>query len=758
MNNKIKKSGSATKGELDISLLAAILEDAPISIGFHGRDSNILWVNKAYQEATGLSLRKLRGKKCYRAWGLNRFCDGCPVTEALKTGKPQERELTPQNQAHWPLAQGSWLVKAIPVKGVKGNVIGVIEVTIDITESKKIEDALRNSEYRFRELFNNMDTCVAVYEAKNYGQDFIFKDFNKAAEKVDKIKKEALIGKSVLKVFPGVKEFGLFEIFQRVWKTGKPQAHPVTLYKDNRIAGWRENYVYKLPSGEVVAIYSDVTARKQIEESLKQSYSLLSATLESTADGILVIDAHGKVSSFNQKFLTMWRIPKTMADKPDDRELLEAVLEQLEDPIAFLARVEELYRFPQDSSWEELKFRDGRVFERYSQPQRLGDVVVGRVWSFRDMTERKKIEDALQRSEQEKRMVLDSVSELIVYQDTQSTILWANKAAGESVGLIPCQIIGKKCYEVWHNRSIPCSVCAVRDCVLTGLPKSSENKTSDGRYWKVNAQPLKDDKGAVTGVIETTIDITHQKKVEDGLRRDKRVVEKQLEDSRRLADIGTLAATIAHELRNPLGVINTASYNLKIKIGDNENLTKHIINIEKKIAESSQIIDNLLSYSRIKMPNYAKLAVFSVLNDGLVYCRIKYAGYGVEVKINSGNCPKDLVIEADFVQITALFSNILDNAYQAFADKKGRIDISVDCDKEKGVFNIVFADNGCGMEKDQLMKAFDPFFTTRPRGIGLGLNVCQQIVNLHFGSIDIKSKKGEGTSVYISLPVRGNNE
>lgn len=623
----------------------------------------------------------------------------------------------------------------------------------DITERKKAEDALRNSEHRFRELFNNMDTCVAIYEAKNDGSDFIFKDFNKAAERVEKIKKEALIGKSVLEVFPGVREFGLFEVFQKAWKTGKPQVHPVTLYKDKRITGWKENYVYKLPGGEIVAIYSDVTARKQIEESLKQSYSLLSATLESTADGILVVDVQGRVSSFNQKFLELWRIPKIIADRMDDQQLLKFVLDQLEDPAAFLARVQELYKSPQDSSWEELRFRDGRVFERYSQPQHLGDAVVGRVWSFRNITERKKIEAALQKSEQEKRMVLDRVSELIVYQDTQNNILWANKAAAESAGLTTDQIIGRKCYEVWHRRSEPCLVCAARKCLVTGKFESSEIQTQDGKFWQVNANPLKEGDNVI-GVIETTIDITERKKTENGLRRDKKKIEKQLDDSRRLADIGTLAATVAHELRNPLGVIGTASYNLRVKIGDNENLIKHIKNIEKKIAESDQIINNLLSYSRLKMPDYAKLNVSSVLDDCLASCLNKYAGYGVEVKTIYGNCPKDLLIDADPAHIAALFSNILDNAYQAFNDKKGRIVISIDCDKKKDTLNIVFADNGCGMEEAELDKAFEPFFTTRSRGMGLGLSVCRQVINLHSGAIDIKSKKGEGTSVYVSLPLR----
>ncbi len=255
-------------------------------------------------------------------------------------------------------------------------------------------------------------------------------------------------------------------------------------------------------------------------------------------------------------------------------------------------------------------------------------------------------------------------------------------------------------------------------------------------------------------MIEATVDITHQKNIEDELRQEKKVIEKQLEDSRRLADIGTLAATIAHELRNPLGVINTAVYNLRKKAGDSQGLITHITNIEKKIAESDQIIKNLLSYSRLKMPNYVKVDVFAILDDCIAFCRNKYSEWDVEVKVDYNNCQRNFSIDADSTQVVALFSNVLDNAYQAFHNKNGLISISAECDAEKGVFNIVFADNGCGMDDFELAKAFEPFFTTRSRGIGLGLSVCCLVVNLHSGSIALKSKKDEGTSVYVSLPVR----
>ncbi|MHC4641206.1 MAG: PAS domain-containing protein [Planctomycetota bacterium] len=127
------------------------------------------------------------------------------------------------------------------------------------------ENLIEEYQAKFKVLFDNVSSGVAIYEARNDGEDFVFVDFNTAAEETEHIKKEELIGKSVLDVFPGVKEFGLFDVFQRVYKTGTPEHLPVSVYKDERIAGWRENYVFKLPSKQVVAIYDDVSVKKRTE-------------------------------------------------------------------------------------------------------------------------------------------------------------------------------------------------------------------------------------------------------------------------------------------------------------------------------------------------------------------------------------------------------------------------------------------------------------------------------------------------------------
>jgi diguanylate cyclase (GGDEF)-like protein/PAS domain S-box-containing protein len=142
------------------------------------------------------------------------------------------------------------------------------------------KQALADSEARLTALFENMSSGVAVYKLSEDGRDFIFTGFNKAAESIEKVSRQSVIGKKLSEIFPTITEFGLPEVLRRVAETGQAEAFPVSYYQDGRIQGWRDNYIYKLPGGEVVAIYEDVTERKLVEKKLQLTQFSMDCAIE----------------------------------------------------------------------------------------------------------------------------------------------------------------------------------------------------------------------------------------------------------------------------------------------------------------------------------------------------------------------------------------------------------------------------------------------------------------------------------------------
>ena len=150
-----------------------------------------------------------------------------------------------------------------------------------------------------------------------------------------------------------------------------------------------------IPQAGSIWVVEDITEKRRAEDALSYSNSLTNAVLESTVDGILVVDRHGGIARWNQKFIELWQIPESLLTAHVDRPVLDQVTAQIAQPEAFMAKVLELYEHPEVSSVGTLVLCDGRVFERYSQPQRIGADIVGRFWSFRDITERKQSEEKL---------------------------------------------------------------------------------------------------------------------------------------------------------------------------------------------------------------------------------------------------------------------------------------------------------------------------------------------------------------------------
>jgi PAS domain S-box-containing protein len=212
---------------------------------------------------------------------------------------------------------------------IDGKLIGSYGIYQDISERKQAEEALRESEERLSAMFEHMVSGVAIYESVDNGEDFVFRAFNSAAEKITRISRNEALGNRLLDLFPHMDKSGLLGGLYRVWKTGQEEHLPPFYYKDAIREGWRENRLYKLPSGEIVALFDDVTEHKQAEEALRESEEKYRLLVENAGDAIFI--AQDEVLKFaNPKTEQMSGYSKEELAKmsfvhlihPEDREMV----------------------------------------------------------------------------------------------------------------------------------------------------------------------------------------------------------------------------------------------------------------------------------------------------------------------------------------------------------------------------------------------------------------------------------------------------
>jgi len=266
-------------------------------------------------------------------------------------------------------------------------------ISRDITDRKLADETLRESEERFRKLFEDSPLGMVMT-----GKEMGIVRANSAFCKMIGYSEEELHGMT-FRNFTHPDNIGADEVGLLLLVAKKiPIYHTEKKYiRSNGEVIWGSVTIVLIRNKKdevqfFFAMVEDITARKNAETELEKSISLLKATLESTADGILVVNSTGKIVQYNKKFTEMWRIPDHVLETMEDQAALDFVFDQLKDPQGFIDRVKYLYSDPEAISSDQMEFIDGRVFDRYSQPQKIGGKTAGRVWSFRDITERKKAE------------------------------------------------------------------------------------------------------------------------------------------------------------------------------------------------------------------------------------------------------------------------------------------------------------------------------------------------------------------------------
>ncbi len=379
-------------------------------------------------------------------------------------------------------------------------------------------------------------------------------------------------------------------------------------------------------------IARDITLRKLAEDELQAREEQLRATLESTADGILVVGNNGRILNTNARFDEFWHIPEAVLESKDERKLFHHIVDQLVEPRAFLSTVQELSQTFEKSS-DTLYFKDGRVCEYYYCPLVLGGSIAGRVWCFRDISEKVRLES-------------------------------------------------------------------------------------------------------------------------------------QLRQAQKMEALGTLAGGIAHDFNNILSAIMGNTQLLKLSIAKDNPARKELENIHTASRRARELVSQILAFSRQSDQERHPIRISLVVREAL---RLLKATLPSTIEIHQLIEDDDYTVLADPSQIHQVLMNLCTNAHHSIGDKGGVLEVSLshlnvdsngppepECpDLEPGAWvRLSVADTGHGMDAFTLQCIFDPYFTTKEKGVGtgLGLAMVHGIVESHGGQIRVHSEPGKGATFHVFLP------
>lgn len=360
---------------------------------------------------------------------------------------------------------------------------------------------------------------------------------------------------------------------------------------------------------------------------------------------------------------------------------------------------------------------------------------------FRDLTEQRKLEKKIRESKRSLEAIFDGIRDQLSIQTPGYQILRVNRAVVENYKSSYKELIGRKCYEVYFQRSLPCEKCPVSITIETKQPATSIMKIPESTTTlQIFSYPILDEKGDLASAIEYIKDITEEQRLQE-----------QLIQSEKLAGIGILTSGVTHEINNPLsGIIGMAEIALEEEdLSKNKDYLKDILTCAQRISE---IVKGLKSYSRVaKKEDQSPVDLSEVLEESLKMVRLAIKSPSVEVIEKFQTHEK---IQANMGEIQQVFTNLITNAFQAMDGKGGKLVLSTRSFKD--LVEVKVIDNGMGIPAKYLNQIFDPFFTTKKigEGTGLGLNIVYRIITKYEGTIDVESAEQIGTTFTIKFPIR----
>ncbi|MFH1242575.1 MAG: PAS domain S-box protein [Pseudomonadota bacterium] len=754
LKQRVEELGLEAEGYREVELKKSehekgdILDTITEHVIYHDTDQRVLWANRAAGESVGATPEELIGRHCYEIWHQRAEpCEDCPVIEAIRTGRPHEREGTR-------LDGRIFFMRGYPFRDANGEIIGGVEVTEEITERKLAEAALRESKERYRGLFDNSTDFFFTLDLEGN-----FTDVNKAAERLTGFTKEELIGMNFRDYTPEDTHEKIFEAFHRLFEEGKAlQDFPLEVTVKDSIKKYFETSTTTLRKGEKIigfqGVSRDITKRVHYEEALKQSEDKYRTILESIEEGYYEVDLAGNFTFFND---SLCKILGYSDDEIVGMNYKEYTDEETANKIyGVFNKVFRRGKSATGFDWP-LTCKDGG--KRYVEISvSLMTDSEGQATGFRgivrDVTEKKKTEAELIQTKNLLQNILNSSTDAISATDLKGNIILPSAKSVELLGYDSNELIGSKIYDRYEN-GIEDARRIMKELMEKGELRDYEMKLKrkDGRLLEVSvsASLLKNEYKETIGTLGIYRNISEKKRLEA-----------QLQQAKKMEAIATLAGGIAHQFNNALTSITGYAGLLEMDFLKNEKVMKYVQAMKASAHRMAHLTGQLLAYARGGKYNPQALSLTDFIEDTLplIQHTIK-----PDIRVETDLPVETWSVEADGTQMQMVLSAIVANSNEAI-EGPGRIRIStrnleVNQRQLSGhpgarpgpYVCLSIQDDGKGMDEQTKSRIFEPFFTTHFIGRGLGMASVYGIINNHGGWIEVDSESEKGTEVRIYLPV-----
>ena len=532
-------------------------------------------------------------------------------------------------------------------------------------------------------------------------------------------------------------------------------------------------------------VLSDISRRKQAEIDLRTKPAFLEAQANSTLDGILVVDENGVRILMNQRLVELFHVPPEVQADPSDGPLLHHILSLAKDPEEFLARVRRVNNDRAAIVHDEIKFRDGTFFDRYSAPVFGKDgTYYGRIWTFRDITLRKHDEDRLQQLS----IVVEQSPNSIMITDRKGLIRYVNPKFFLQTGYTPDEVMGKTPGFLSSGDSTQETYKKLWNSILQGNEWRGEfcNKKKSGElFWE---------SAVICPIFDEANQITHFAAIKEDIT-ERRTLESELRQAQKLEGIGQLAAGIAHEINTPtqfvtdnLTFLNDAwkdtlqlleQYREAVRANRGKlapELIEHLGQAEQTcdiefirrevpsaLAQSLEgagrvagIVRAMKEFSHPDCVDKTETHLNQAILSTITVARNEWK-YVAEIETHLDETLPPVVCYPG--EMNQVILNLIVNAAHAIHEKtkgkeKGRIEIST---RARGAFvEIAVSDTGMGIPQEIQARIYEPFFTTKEvgKGTGQGLALAHSVVvKKHLGKIWFETEPGVGTTFFLQIPV-----